>query len=155
MIHPLSDVQTKSIGEGTRIWQYVVVLPEARIGRNCNICCHVLIEGGAVLGDNVTVKPGVTVGERMIVEDDVFIGPNAAFPNDRHPRSGNRGFLCEPPTLRKGCSIGACAVILPGVTVGAGATVGAGSVVTHDVPPGVTVAGVPAKPIRRSEEARG
>lgn len=147
MIHPTADVQTDRIGAGTRIWQHVVILPETIIGRNCNICCNVLIEGGVVMGDNVTVKPGVMVSERMVVEDDVFIGANAAFPNDRHPRSGNRGYLCEPPVLRKGASIGACAVVMPGVTVGEGAMVGAGAVVTHDVAPGATVAGVPARPV--------
>lgn len=150
MIHPLSDVQTSTIGEGTRIWQFAVILPGVKIGRMCNICAHVLIEHDAQLGDNVTVKPGVTIGESMVIEDDVFIGPNAAFPNDRHPKSGNtEHFICQPPTLKKGCSIGGGAVILPGVTVGAGAMVGAGAVVTKDVPPGVTVVGNPARILER------
>jgi len=149
-IHPLSDVQSSDIGEGTRIWQFSVVLPGAKIGRNCNICSHCLVEGGAVVGDNVTVKCGVQVWDGIVLEDDVFVGANAVFTNDRHPKSGNRNFKLESTVVRQGASIGAGAVILPGVTVGEGAVVGAGAVVTHDVPAGWTVVGNPAK--RMTEE---
>lgn len=152
-IHPSSDVQTKAIGEGTRVWQYVVVLPGARIGRDCNICSHCLIENDVVLGDRVTVKSGVQLWDGLRVEDDVFIGPNVTFTNDRHPSSGNRDFRCESTVLEKGCSIGAGAVLLPGVTIGEGALVGAGAVVTHDVSAGTIVVGNPARPYARGEHA--
>ena len=96
-IHPMSDVQSKDIGEGTRIWQYCVVLPGARIGKNCNICSHCFVENDVVIGDNVTVKCGVQIWDGMRVEDNVFIGPNATFCNDRHPVSGNAAnFKIEP-----------------------------------------------------------
>lgn len=145
-IHPLADVAADVvIGSGTRVWQFAVILSGARIGRDCNICAQVLIEGDVVLGDNVTVKSGVQLWNGTRVGGDVFIGPNATFTNDRHPRSGNRDFDCEGIVLDDGCSIGAGAVILPGVTIGHGAVVGAGAVVTRDVAPGATVVGNPAR----------
>lgn len=143
-IHPLSDVQSEEIGFGTRIWQFCVVLPGAKIGSNCNICSHCLVEGDAVIGDRVTVKCGVQIWDGVTLEDDVFVGANVAFTNDRHPKSGNQNFILEKTIVKKGASIGAGAVILPGVTIGEDAIVGAGAVVTKDVPDGVTVVGNPA-----------
>lgn len=133
MIHQLSDVQSKNIGENTNIWQYCVVLPDAKIGDNCNICSHCFIENEVVIGNNVTVKNGVYLYDGVTVEDDVFIGPNATFCNDRYPKSKNKNFKLEPIIIKKGASIGANATILPGVTIGEGALVGAGTVVTKDV----------------------
>ena len=86
-IHALADVQSAHIGAGTRIWQYVVVLPEARIGSGCNICSHCFIENDVVVGDRVTVKCGVQLWDGLRVADDVFIGPNVTFSNDKVPRS--------------------------------------------------------------------
>jgi UDP-2-acetamido-3-amino-2,3-dideoxy-glucuronate N-acetyltransferase len=147
-IHPSSDVQSKQVGEGTRIWQYVVILPGAVIGRDGNICSHCFIENNVVVGDRVTVKCGVQLWDGVTLEDDVFVGPNATFTNDRHPRSRTPGYDMLKTLVRKGASIGANATILPGITIGAGATVGAGAVVTKDVPDGVTVIGNPARIFR-------
>jgi len=144
-IHPNSDVQSKQIGEGTRVWQYVVVLPGAVIGRDCNICSHCFIENKVVVGDRVTVKCGVQLWDGVTLEDDVFVGPNVTFTNDLEPRSRNAAAKLLPTLVKKGASIGANATILPGITIGEGAMVGAGSVVTKDVPPGVTVVGNPAR----------
>ena len=144
-IHPSADVQSVDIGVGTRVWQYVVILPGARIGDDCNICSHCLIENDVVIGDRVTVKSGVQLWDGLRVGDDVFIGPNVTFTNDRHPRSGNREFEKLPTVLEEGCSIGAGAVILPGLRIGSAAMVGAGAVVTRDVPAGATVVGNPAR----------
>jgi acetyltransferase-like isoleucine patch superfamily enzyme len=144
-IHPNSDVQTKQVGEGTRVWQYVVILPGAVIGRDGNICSHCFIENKVVVGDRVTVKCGVQLWDGVTLEDDVFVGPNAAFSNDLHPRSRNAAAQLLPTLVKKGASIGANATILPGITIGEGAMIGAGSVVTKDVPPGVTVVGNPAR----------
>ena len=149
-IHPTADVQSPSIGEGTRVWQYVVVLPHAVIGRDCNICSHCLIENDVVVGDRVTVKSGVQLWDGLRVGNDVFIGPNATFTNDRHPSSGNRNFDIRRTVLDEGCSIGAGAVILPGVRIGRAAMVGAGAVVTRDVPPNVTVVGNPARILEKT-----
>ena len=144
-IHPNSDVQTKQIGEGTRIWQYVVVLPGAVIGRDGNICSHCFIENKVVLGDRVTVKCGVQLWDGITLEDDVFVGPNVTFTNDLQPRSRNAAAQLLPTLVKKGASLGANATILPGLTIGEGAMVGAGSVVTKNIPPGVTVVGNPAR----------
>jgi acetyltransferase-like isoleucine patch superfamily enzyme len=146
-IHALADCQSSDVGAGTRIWQFVVVLAGARIGAHCNVCSHCLIEGEATVGDRVTIKSGVQVWNGVHLQDDVFVGPNVTFTNDRHPRSGNSGFLLEGTVVERGASIGAGAVILPGVRIGAGAMVGAGAVVTRDVAPGTTVVGNPARPV--------
>jgi UDP-2-acetamido-3-amino-2,3-dideoxy-glucuronate N-acetyltransferase len=143
-IHPLADVSSDDIGDGTRIWQFAVVLQGAKIGRDCNICAHSFVEGGAVIGDRVTVKNGVFLWDGLVVEDDVFLGPNAAFTNDLHPRSKDHKSY-PVTTIRRGASIGAGAVILPGLTVGEGAMIGAGAVVTKSVPDGETWAGNPAR----------
>ena len=141
MIHPLSDVQSRTIGENTSIWQFCVVLPGARIGSGCNICSHCFIENDVIIGNDVTVKCGVQLWDGITVEDNVFIGPNVTFCNDRHPRSKNRNFKLEGIIIRRGASIGANATILPGVEIGENAMVGAGSVVTKNVPAGITVKG--------------
>ena len=150
-VHPLSDVQARAVGSGTRIWQYVVVLPGARIGQDCNICSHCFIEDDVTVGDRVTIKSGVQLWNGVTLEDDVLVGPNVSFTNDRHPRSGNRDFKLERIVVARGAAIGAGAVLLPGIRIGAGATVGAGSVVTGDVPDGATVVGNPARIIRLAD----
>jgi UDP-2-acetamido-3-amino-2,3-dideoxy-glucuronate N-acetyltransferase len=145
MIHALADVQTADIGTETRVWQFVVILAGARIGAQCNICAHVLIEGDVVVGDRVTVKSGVQLWDGLRVADDVFIGPNATFANDLYPRSRQRPDQFLTTTLHQGCSVGAGAVILPGIDIGARAIVGAGAVVTRSVPPNAIVVGNPAR----------
>ncbi len=147
-IHPSADVQSKQIGDGTRIWQFVVVLPGAIIGRDGNICSHCFIENQVVVGDRVTVKCGVQLWDGVTLEDDVFVGPNVTFTNDPQPRSRNAAARLLPTLVKKGASIGANATILPGLTIGEGAMVGAGSVVTKDVPPRTLVVGNPARVVR-------
>ena len=133
MIHPLSDVQSENIGENTNIWQFCVVLKGAKIGKNCNICSHCFIENDVVIGNNVTIKCGVQIWDGMRIEDDVFIGPNTTFCNDKYPKSRNKNWKLEPVIIKKGASIGANATILPGVTIGENALVGAGTIVTKNV----------------------
>lgn len=146
-LHPLADVQSDKIGAGTRIWQFAVVLEGSSIGRDCNICAHTFVESGVTIGDRVTVKSGVYLWDGLTVEDDVFIGPQATFTNDREPRSrAHKPF--DPTLLKAGSSIGAGAVILPGLTIGRGAMIGAGAVVTKSVPDGETWIGNPAQPLR-------
>lgn len=145
MIHPTSDVQSTSIGENTNIWQFCVVLPNARIGNGCNICAQVLIENDVVIGDNVTIKSGVQVWDGITIEDNVFVGPNATFTNDLFPRSKNPDWELKPTLVKKGASIGANATILAGITIGENAMIGAGSVVTKDVPANTVWYGNPAR----------
>ena len=147
-IHPLADVKSQNIGQDTKIWQFCVVLEQAVIGDNCNINAQVLIENDVVIGNNVTVKSGVQLWDGTRVEDDVFIGPNAAFTNDFMPRSKQYPEAFLGITLKHGASIGANATLLPGITVGERAMVGAGAVVTEDVPAYAVVVGNPAKVIR-------
>lgn len=147
-IHPLADVQSENIGAATRIWQFVVVLPGAKIGQNCNICSHCMIENDVVIGDRVTVKSGVQLWDGLRISDDVFIGPNVTFSNDKYPTSRNANFILMQTWIEAGASIGGGATVLPGVRIGVGATVGAGAVVTKDVPPGATVVGNPGRIIK-------
>lgn len=133
-IHEFSDVQSKNIGENTKIWQYCVVLPGAVIGSNCNICSHVFIENDVKVGDNVTVKCGVQLWDGVELEDNVFIGPNVTFCNDKYPISRNKNFKLEKVIVKKGASIGANSTLLPGITIGKNALIAAGSIVTKDVP---------------------
>lgn len=145
-IHPLADVDPAArIGDGTVIWQFAVVIAGAEIGRDCNLNAHTLVEGGARIGDRVTLKCGVYVWDGVTLEEDVFVGPNAVFTNDKQPRSKVKPPQWENTLVRRGASIGAGAVILPGVEIGEGATIGAGAVVTHNVPAGETWAGNPAR----------
>jgi acetyltransferase-like isoleucine patch superfamily enzyme len=137
-------VQTDRIGPETRVWQFVVILPGARIGARCNICSHCFIENDVIVGDDVTVKCGVQLWDGLRVGDGVFIGPNATFTNDLFPRSGRRPERFLQTVIHAGASIGANATVLAGVAIGAGAMVGAGSVVTRDVAEGTVVAGNPA-----------
>lgn len=148
--HATSDIQTTRIGSGTNIWQFCVVLPGAVIGDNCNICSHCFIENDVVVGNNVTVKCGVQLWDGITLEDDVFVGPNVSFTNDNNPVSGNSRFILQRTIVRKGASIGAGAVILPGITIGEKAMIGAGAVVTKDVPAHTTVVGNPARMVESS-----
>lgn len=133
MIHPLSDVQTKNIGENTNIWQFCVVLPDAKIGSGCNICSHCFIENDVIIGNNVTVKCGVQLWDGVRIEDNVFIGPNVTFCNDKYPRSKQYPEKFLKTVIKKGASIGANSTILPGITIGENALIAAGSVVTKNV----------------------
>lgn len=148
MVHPLSDVQSSNIPESTRVWQYVVILQDAIIGENCNICSHSFIENDVQIGNNVTVKCGVYLWDGITIEDNVQIGPNVTFTNDKYPRA-KQAFDLQRTLIKRNASIGAAAVILGGVTIGENALIGAGSVVTKDVPADELWVGNPAKFVRR------
>lgn len=147
MIHPLADCQA-IVPEDTSVWQFCVVLPQAKIGHNCNICSHCFIENDVVIGDNVTMKCGVQVWDGITLEDNVFIGSNVTFTNDRYPRSKNENWKLEKTVIRRGASIGAGSVILCGIEIGENAMIGAGSVVTKNVPAGELWMGNPARFVR-------
>jgi len=152
LIHSTADVQSRNIGEGTTVWQFVVILPGARIGSGTNICSHCFIENDVLVGDRVTVKSGVQLWDGLRIGDDVFIGPNATFTNDKYPRSKAYPESFPVTIVEDGASIGGGAVILPGVKIGRGAMVGAGAVVTKSVPPFAIVTGSPARVVGRVGE---
>lgn len=144
-VHPSAICESKTIGEKTRIWAFSHVLPNAKVGIDCNLCDHVFIENDVLIGDRVTIKCGVQVWDGVTLEDDVFVGPNVTFTNDPFPRSKQYPTAFSKTLVRRGASIGANATILSGITIGIQAMVGAGAVVTHDVPPYAKVVGNPAR----------
>jgi len=143
--HPTALVASKAIGDGTRIWAFVNILAGARIGRDCNICDRCFVENDVVLGDRVTVKCGVSLYDGLTLENDVFVGPDVTFANDPRPRSGRHLDRYPRTLVREGASLGAAAILLPGVTVGRYAMVGAGALVTRDVPDHALAYGSPAR----------
>lgn len=147
-IHKLADVSSDEIGQGTRIWQFAIVLKGAVLGQDCNICAHTFIEQDVVLGDRVTVKSGVFLWAGTRIGNDVFLGPNATFTNDKFPRSKHYPEQFSGIVIEDGASVGANATLLPGIRIGMHAMVGAGAVVTCDVPARAIVAGNPARVLR-------
>ena len=144
--HPMAVVEEEVVvGNGTRIWAFAHLLKGVIVGEDCNVCDHTFIEGRVRIGDRVTIKCGVSLWDGVVVEDDVFIGPNAVFTNDKRPRSRKRPPEYPETILRQGCSLGANATILPGLTIGYWAMVGAGAVVTRSVPDFALVTGTPAR----------
>ncbi|WP_431511785.1 WxcM-like domain-containing protein [Variovorax sp. DAIF25] len=154
-VHPLADVKSTRIGENSRVWQFSIVLPGAEIGRDVNICSHCFIEDDVVIGNGVTIKNGVQIWNGLRIEDGVFIGPNVSFSNDRFPRSREWPATFAVTKIRERASIGAGAVVLPGVEIGRNAMIGAGAVVTRSVPPNAIVVGNPAKIVGYVDAARG
>ncbi len=145
-IHPQALVDAgATIGARTRVWAFAHVVQGAVVGEDCNLCDHTFVEGKVRIGHRVTLKCGVYLWDGLMVEEDVFIGPAAVFTNDIRPRSGHRPAAYPQTCLRQGCSIGAGAVILPGLSIGQWALVGAGAVATKDVPDYALVVGNPAR----------
>jgi acetyltransferase-like isoleucine patch superfamily enzyme len=145
-VHSTGLCESSEVGPGTRIWAFAHVMEGARIGADCNLGDHTFVESGAWIGDRVTVKNGVSIWDGVHIEDEAFIGPAVVFTNDRHPRSprmrlaqvtrryAQRERWLVATRVCRGASIGAGAIVLPGVTLGAYCMVGAGTVVTRDVP---------------------
>jgi UDP-2-acetamido-3-amino-2,3-dideoxy-glucuronate N-acetyltransferase len=153
-IHPTADVSPDAdVGAGTSIWHQCQVREGARIGCNCILSKGVYVDAGVQMGDNVKVQNYVSIYHGVTLEDGVFCGPHCVFTNDKQPRAitpdgGLRrsdDWVLSRTRVKKGASIGANAVIVCGVTIGAWAMIGAGSVVTQDVPDHGLVWGNPAR----------
>ncbi len=156
-IHPQALVETEDIGENTNVWAFAHVMKGVKIGSSCNIGDHTFLETGAMVGSNVTIKNQVLIWEGITIEDDVFIGPRVTFTNDRYPRSprmpavqrryGQKELWLARTIVRRGCSIGAGAILCPGIELGAYCVVAAGAVVTKSVAPFALVRGNPARQV--------
>jgi acetyltransferase-like isoleucine patch superfamily enzyme len=154
MIHPTAEISpTARIGVGTRIWHQAQIREGAVVGDNCIVGKGVYIDFDVKVGSNVKIQNGALLYHGLTVEDGVFIGPEACMTNDAYPRAitpegrlkGNADWELGPIVIRYGASVGACAVILPNVTIGRWALVAAGAVVTRSVPDHGLVVGVPAR----------
>jgi UDP-2-acetamido-3-amino-2,3-dideoxy-glucuronate N-acetyltransferase len=154
--HPAAIVESKKIGIKTRIWAFSHVQSKAVIGKDCNIGENCFVENGASVGNRVTIKNGVSVWDGIKLKDDVFVGPNATFTNDRHPRSPRASFAKKRYSsnkwlsriiVEKGATIGANATLVGPLKIGRASFVAAGSVVIRDVKDFELVAGNPCRHI--------
>jgi len=136
------------IGEGSRIWHWVHVCGEARIGRGCSLGQNVFVGNRVVIGDNVKIQNNVSVYDNVILEDDVFCGPSMVFTNVYNPRAAvERKHEYRQTRVRRGATLGANCTIVCGVTIGEYAFIGAGAVVNRDVPAFALMVGVPARQV--------
>ena len=134
------------IGKGTKIWHFSHVMSGARIGEQCNFGQNCVVSPGVIIGSNVKVQNNVSIYEGTVIEDDVFLGPSCVLTNVTNPRSQIlRRALYEKTLLRRGCSLGANATIVCGITIGRYAFIAAGAVVAKDVPDYALMVGVPAR----------
>lgn len=156
-VHPMGLCESDAVGSGTRIWAFAHVMAGAKVGTDCNIGDGAFVESGAILGSRVTLKNQVMVWDGVVLEDDVFVGPGVVFTNDKSPRSPRMEQVKDRyrkaenwrsgTLVGRGASLGAGAVILPGISIGEFAMIGAAAVVTRDVPSNRLVMGNPARPV--------
>jgi acetyltransferase-like isoleucine patch superfamily enzyme len=153
-VHSTAEVSPKAkIGSGTSIWNQAQVREGAVIGENCILGKDVYVDFDVQIGDHVKIQNGVSVFHGVTIEDGVFVGPHVCFTNDKYPRAinldgslkGSDDWKVSQTRIKYGAALGACSVILPGITVGEWAMVAAGAVVTRDVPPYALVIGQPAR----------
>lgn len=153
-IHPTADVSPQAaLGTGTRVWHHAHIREGAVLGQSCIVGEGVYIDAGVVVGNCCKIQNGALLYHPAVLEDGIFIGPGAVLTNDRFPRAVNLNMTlktsadwhAEGSLLQAGCSIGAGAILLPGVTIGRWAMVGAGSVITRSVPDHALVVGSPAR----------
>jgi UDP-2-acetamido-3-amino-2,3-dideoxy-glucuronate N-acetyltransferase len=146
MIHPLAVIDESSkLAPSVKVYQFATICARTKVGALSVIGTSVWIGRDCTIGENVRIQTGAFIPNGSVIEDHVFIGPNVTMTDDKYPRSGNTGYHAQPPHICRGASIGAGAVILPGIVVGSSAMIAAGAVVTHDVGYGEVVKGVPAR----------
>jgi len=145
-IHETANVSNQAkIGKGTKIWINSQVRENSEIGKNCIISKDTYIDAQVKIGSNCKIQNSVSIYQGVTIKDDVFVGPNACFTNDKVPRAFDPEWKITPTLIKKGASIGANATIVCGITIGEYAMIAAGSVVTIDVESYSLVMGNPAK----------
>jgi len=146
-VHESSYVDDGAVvGNGTKIWHFSHVMTDAKIGERCSFGQNCCVSPGVIIGNNVKVQNNVSIYEGTIIEDDVFLGPSCVLTNVTNPRSQVlRRSLYEQTLLQRGCSIGANATVVCGITIGRYSFVAAGAVVAKDVPDYALMVGVPAR----------
>ena len=148
-LHPSSYIDDNvTIGSNTKIWHFSHILSNTTIGNNCSFGQNCVVGPNVTVGNGVKVQNNVSIYEGVEIEDDVFLGPSMVFTNVINPRAFiQRKDEFKKTLLKKGCSIGANATIVCGVTIGEYALIGSGAVVTKDVKPYALMVGVPARQI--------
>lgn len=145
-IHPSANVSDMAkIGEGSKVWINVQIREQAQIGTDCIISKDVYIDHAVKIGNRCKIQNSVSVYNGITIEDEVFVGPNVVFTNDKVPRAFNTEWKITPTLVQRGASIGANATVVCGIIIGHYAMVAAGSVVTKTVPSHALVMGNPAK----------
>lgn len=153
-VHPTANVSPKAkIGAGTKVWINVQIRENATIGHDCIVSKDVYVDHAVMIGDRCKIQNSVSIYHGVTIGNDVFVGPNACFTNDRVPRAFNADWKITPTIIQDGVSIGANATVVCGITVGEYAMIAAGSVVTRDVPSFTLVMGNPARPVARIDKA--
>ena len=161
-VHPLANVEDGAeLGAHTQVWQFATVRSGAHIGEQCVIGQGAFVDTDVRIGDRCKIENYVSAHRGARVHDDVFLGPGVILTNDRWPRSTTpdgrlkteADWRCEPVTIHRGASVGAGAILLPGITVGVETMIGAGAVVTRDPRPGAIVVGNPATELASCDAA--
>lgn len=153
-IHPTANVSNQAnVGDGSKIWINVQIREGAQIGAGCIVSKDVYIDHAVKIGDRCKIQNSVSVYHGVEIGNDVFVGPNACFTNDKVPRAFNPDWKITETRIEDGVSIGANATIVCGITIGEYAMVAAGSVVTKDVPPYTLVMGNPARAVAQIDKA--
>lgn len=153
-IHPTANVSDKArIGAGTKVWINVQIREQASIGANCIISKDVYIDHTVQIGRSCKIQNSVSIYAGVTIKDDVFVGPNVSFTNDKVPRAFNQEWKITPTLVENGVSIGANATVVCGVTLGEYCMIASGSVVTKDVPPYSLVMGNPARIVCKIDKA--
>ncbi len=139
------------VGNGTKIhssvkiWDFTTICDDVVIEKNVVIGGRCFIGKGTIIREGTHIQDGVFLPNESKIGKNVFIGPNATFTDDRRPKAGNAGYMAEPPIVEDGASIGAGAVVLPGIIIGCGAMVGAGAVITKNVNQETVIIGNPGR----------
>ena len=141
MRHTLAEIEVGAVlADDVRVYQFATILAGTSIGAGSVVGANSWIGRNCRIGRNVRIQTGVVIPHGTVIEDDVFIGPNVTMTDDKSPRAG-RAYTPLPPTIRRGASLAAGAIVFPGVEIGADVMVAAGAVVHRSIPANSLVIG--------------